>query len=202
MIFHEQLIKNLMIFPYFFHFYKFQELFMKFNDFSMILKQIWISMISRAVGTLCNLTTPHTVETLYSTIPYTTIFYIRRWTHEPQNLLRPIRNVIMLLVFFNKTNKRVTCLFTDRAVDYEWTHMWPVISVNNDGRIDYLRLSHLTALSAGVNNHLRCIHKGLTASLRVTPPIRMHHQTILTWSFDPMYHHLGCQRKLAPGLTK
>ena len=30
---------------WFFHFYKFQELFMKFNDFSMILKQIWISMI-------------------------------------------------------------------------------------------------------------------------------------------------------------
>ena len=31
---------------WFFHdFYKFQERFMKFNDFSMILKQIWISMI-------------------------------------------------------------------------------------------------------------------------------------------------------------
>ena len=34
-----------MIFPWFFHFYKFQALFIKFNDFSMILKQIWISMI-------------------------------------------------------------------------------------------------------------------------------------------------------------
>ena len=43
--FHEWLIQNSMIFPWFFHFYKFQELFMKFNDFSMILKQIWISMI-------------------------------------------------------------------------------------------------------------------------------------------------------------
>ena len=34
-----------MIFLWFFHFYKFQELFMKFSDFSMIFKQIWISMI-------------------------------------------------------------------------------------------------------------------------------------------------------------
>ena len=33
----------------------------------------------------------HTVETLYSTIPYTTIFYITRWTHGPQNLQRQIR---------------------------------------------------------------------------------------------------------------
>ena len=29
----------------FFYFYKFQELLMEFNDFSMILKQIWISTI-------------------------------------------------------------------------------------------------------------------------------------------------------------
>ena len=43
--FHEWLIQNSMIFPWFFHFYKFQELFMKVNDISMILKQIWISII-------------------------------------------------------------------------------------------------------------------------------------------------------------
>ena len=35
--FQEQLIQNSMIFPWFSRFYKFQELFMKFNDFSMIL---------------------------------------------------------------------------------------------------------------------------------------------------------------------
>ena len=56
-------------------------------------------------------------------------------------------------------------------------------------RTDYLRLSHLAALSAWVNNYLRCIHKGLKAFSRVTPPIRMHDQTILTRSFDPTYHH-------------
>ena len=51
------IFQNSMIFPWvtdpkfkdfsmiFFHFYKFQELFMKCNDFSVILKQIWISMI-------------------------------------------------------------------------------------------------------------------------------------------------------------
>ena len=75
--------------------------------------------------------------------------------------------------FSNKTNFRVICLFNGRAVDSEWTHMWLAATVNNDGRTDYLRLSHLTALPAGVNNHLRCIHKGLTAFLRVTPPIQM-----------------------------
>ena len=41
--FHEQLIQNSMIFPRIFHFYKFQELFINFNDFS------------RAVGTLSGL---------------------------------------------------------------------------------------------------------------------------------------------------
>ena len=40
-----------------------------------------------------------TVETPYSTIPYTTIFYITRWTHGPQNLQRPIRTLIVLLGF-------------------------------------------------------------------------------------------------------
>ena len=65
--------------------------------------------------------------------------------------------------FWNKTNLRVICLFTARAVDSEWTHMWPATCNNNDGRTDYLRRSHLTALPAGVNNHLRCIHKGLAA---------------------------------------
>ena len=95
--------------------------------------------------------------------------------------------------FLIKTNLRVICLFTARAVDSEWTHMWPATSVNNDGRTDYLRLSHLAALSSGVNNYLRCIHKGLKAFSRVTPPIQMHDQTsltCLTQSFDPTYHHL------------
>ena len=55
--------------------------------------------------------------------------------------------------FLIKTNLRVICLFTARAVDSEWTHMWPATSVNNHGRTDYLRLSHLAALSAGVNNY-------------------------------------------------
>ena len=43
-----------------------------------------------------------TVETPYSTIPYTTIFYITRWTHGPQNLQRPIRTLIVLLGFWIK----------------------------------------------------------------------------------------------------
>ena len=73
-----------------------------------------------------------------------------------------------LVRFTNKTNLRVICLFTVRAVDSEWTHMWPATSVSNDGRTDYLRLSHLTALSAGVSNYLRCIHKELTAFSWVT----------------------------------
>ena len=97
----------------------------------------------------------------------------------------------MLSDFFNKTNLRVICLFTAHAVDSEWTHMWPATSVNNDDGTDYLRLSHLTALSAGVNNYLRCIHKGLTAFSQVTPPIRVHDQTILTQSFDPMDYASG-----------
>ena len=42
---------------------------------------------------------PSTVETLYSTIPYTTIFDITRWAHGPQNLQRPIRTLIVLLGF-------------------------------------------------------------------------------------------------------
>ena len=84
----------------------------------------------------------------------------------------------VLLGFLNKTNFRVICLFTARAVDSELTHMWPSTSVNNHGRTEstnYLRLSQLTALSAGVNNHLRCIHKGLTAFLWFTPPITWSH---------------------------
>ena len=92
--------------------------------------------------------------------------------------------------FLNKTNFRVICLFTARAVDPEWAHMWPAADVNNDGRTDYLRLSHLTTLPAGVNYHLRCIHKELAAFSQVTPPIQMHDQTILTQSFDPMNQHL------------
>ena len=75
--------------------------------------------------------------------------------------------------FSNKTNFRVICLFAARAIDSEWTPMWPAATVNNDGRTDYLRLSHLMALPAGVNNHLMSIHKGLTAFSRVNPPIEM-----------------------------
>ena len=37
----------------FFHFYKFQELFMKFNVFSMIWKKIWISMIFQELWEPC-----------------------------------------------------------------------------------------------------------------------------------------------------
>ena len=129
----------------------------------------------------------YTVETLYSTIPYTTIFYITRWTPKFTKADLDPNRVIRFLI---KTNLRVICLFTARAVDSEWTHLWPATSVNNDGRTDYLRLSHFAALSAGVHNYLRCIHKGLKAFSRVTPPIRMHDQTILTWSFDPTHHHL------------
>ena len=44
----------------------------------------------------------YTVETPYSTILYTTIFYITRWTHGPQNLQRPIRTLIVLLGFLIK----------------------------------------------------------------------------------------------------
>ena len=44
----------------------------------------------------------NTVETPYSAIPYTTIFYITRWTHGPQNLQRPIRTLIVLLGFWIK----------------------------------------------------------------------------------------------------
>ena len=44
----------------------------------------------------------NTVETPYSTIPYTTIFYITRWTRGPQNLPRPIRTLIVLLGFWIK----------------------------------------------------------------------------------------------------
>ena len=51
--FHEQLIQNSMIFAWFFHFYKFQELFIKFTDFSMILKQIWISKIFQELWEPC-----------------------------------------------------------------------------------------------------------------------------------------------------
>ena len=125
----------------------------------------------------------YTVETPYSTIPYTTIFYITRWTHGPQNLQRPIRTLIVLLF---SCNLFVYCPCR-RLWTAEWTHMWPAAGVNNDGRTDYLRLSHLTTLPAGVNNHLRCIHKGLAAFPRVTLPIQMHDQTILTRYFDPMY---------------
>ena len=52
--FHEQLIQNSMIFPWFSHFYKFQESFVKFNVFSMILKEIWISMIFQELWEPCD----------------------------------------------------------------------------------------------------------------------------------------------------
>ena len=71
-------------------------------------------------------------------------------------------------MFLMQTNFRIICLFTAHAVDSEWTRCQC-----NDGRTNYLRLSHLTALPAVVNNHLRCIHKGLKDCSRVTPPIQM-----------------------------
>ena len=37
---------------------------------------------------------------------------------------------------------------------------------------------------ARVNIHLSCIHKGLSAFLRVTPLIQKHDQTILAQCFD------------------
>ena len=115
---------------------------------------------------------PNTVETLYSTIPYTTILDKTRWAHGPQNLQRPIRTLIVLLgLRIKQIFVQFVCLLPVPLT--EWTHMWPAASVNNDGRTDYHRLSHFTALPAGVNNHLRCIHKGLTAFSRVTPPIQM-----------------------------
>ena len=55
--FHEWLIQNSMICPWILHFGKFQDLFMKFKDFSMILKEIWISMIFQELWDpcLCNI---------------------------------------------------------------------------------------------------------------------------------------------------
>ena len=47
--FHEWLTIIQWFFHDFFHFYKLQELFVEFNDFSMILKQIWISMVFQEV---------------------------------------------------------------------------------------------------------------------------------------------------------
>ena len=46
--------------------------------------------------------TPFTVETLSSTIPYTTIFYITWQTQGPQHLQRPIRILVVLLGFWIK----------------------------------------------------------------------------------------------------
>ena len=46
-----------------------------------------------------NVSLTSTVETPYSTIPYTMIFDITRWAHGPQNLQRPIRTLIVLLGF-------------------------------------------------------------------------------------------------------
>ena len=60
----------------------------------------------------------HTVETPYSTIPYTTIFYITRWTHGPQNLQRPIRTLIVLLGFWIK---KFSC---DLFVYCPWRQLW------------------------------------------------------------------------------
>ena len=55
------LFQNSMIFPWvtdpkfndFFHFYKFQELYMRFNDSSMILKHIWFSVIFQELWEPC-----------------------------------------------------------------------------------------------------------------------------------------------------
>ena len=81
-----------------------------------------------------------TVETPYSTIPYTTKFHITRWTHGPQNLQRPIRTLIVLSVIWIP-NHRVILWIIARDTDSEWTHMCQRLS----GPADYLILSHLTA---------------------------------------------------------
>ena len=108
--------------------------------------------------------------------PWTPKFTKADW--DPNHVIR----------FWNKINFLVICLFT-------------ATSVNNDGRTDNLRLSHLTALSTGVNNYLRCIHKGLTAFSWVTPSIRMHDQMILTRSFDPMMPaEVGSQSTREPNI--
>ena len=65
----------------------------------------------------------NTVEPLYNAIPYNTTFYITWRIHGPQNLQRPIRTLIMLLVFFYKTNLPAIWWITARALDSEWTHM-------------------------------------------------------------------------------
>ena len=65
---------------------------------------------------------PYTVETPYSTIPYTTKFHITRWTHGPQNLQRPIRTLIVLSVIWIP-NHRVILWIIARDTDSEWTHM-------------------------------------------------------------------------------
>ena len=104
-----------------------------------------------------------TVETLYSMIPYTMVFDITRWPHGPQNLQRLIRTLIVLLGFLIKQTRVICCLLPMPSTLNEPTCDPLPTSVNNDGRTDYLRLSHLTALPTGVSDHLRCIHKGLTA---------------------------------------
>ena len=95
-----------------------------------------------------------------------------------------------VIKFLNKTNFRVICLFTARAVDSEWAHMWPAADVNNDGRTDYLRLSHLTTLPAGVNNHLRCIHKGLRPGTPV-PEVIFNKYLIFEFSTGNSFLLLG-----------
>ena len=57
--------------------------------------------------------------------------------------------------------------FTARAVNSEWTHMWLAASCqqSQQGWLPYTFTPYgITTLSAGVSNHPRCIHKGLTLS--------------------------------------
>ena len=54
--FHERVIEISTIFPWYFYFSKFQVLFMKFNDFSMILKQSWVSLIFQELWEPCTFT--------------------------------------------------------------------------------------------------------------------------------------------------
>ena len=90
--------------------------------------------------------------------------------------------------FLIKTNLRVITVPIARAVDSEWTHMWPTTSVNNEGRTDYPRLSHLAALSAGVNK-LSQVHsqriKGFLASYSTESNAWSNNFNTIFWSDVP-----------------
>ena len=126
-------------------------------------------------------------------IPYTMIFYTTRWTRGPQNLQRPIRTLIMLFGFLIKPMFRVLICFllpVPGTLNEPTCGLLPVSTVTAGPITSDFHTLRLFPLESILNNHLRCIHKWLMAFSRVTSPIRMNNQAILTQSFDPMYHHL------------